>query len=36
MGLNKLSKFLPIGDFVDRAMGAIGSGLIIPSFGLPL
>ncbi len=35
MSLNKLSKFLPIGDFVDGAMGAVGSGLIIASFGLP-
>jgi len=35
MRLHKLSKLLPIGDFVDGAMGAIGAGLLITSGGLP-
>jgi hypothetical protein len=35
MPLGKRSKRLPIGNFVDRAMGAIGFRLVITSFGLP-
>jgi len=36
ISLGKRSKFLPIGNFVDGAMGTIGLGLVIASCSLPL